>query len=477
MKRLLTLLLCLAAFLPLLASCQVPNTGDTNETTTQNQNQTPPGGSSEDDKNNGTDGGNDDALVEKEVYGYWFSDAANVAMEIIKESNAVKFYSLSAGYYEYYKIDDATYLYNKEEEKLTLRLDEKDYDFVFDPYEDSLTLNTTVYVRKNEPPKEHPSYQFPSYAEMNLSGILTLPDYKAMDIREIALAEARMNIFQEHHTSGFSTAVEITDRPAQFGDLVEVDFVGKINGETFEGGSSDQGPQQVKILYNSNFIPGFAEGIIGYNIGDTFDVALTFPDDYYEEFAGKDVVFEITLHKIYDVRLTDKQFASYTALPYETYDEWVEAEAGELAGELMLTMLYEEAEIHGELPEETYIYFYQSLLDQAHYTAEYYGMTYEQFCQLYGDPTEKILTQSKSYAINYIIPHAIFAAEELNWTDAEYNTVFAKFVNELVQKYGYSQEDATLYVTNNQPGEVKAEVVITVVIDYLATVAMNPINS
>ncbi len=459
MKRLLCFFLCLVTAVSLLASCQAE---DTTETTTQ---ATPDNGTA-------TKPSDDiDEPIETEVYGYWYSDAANVVMNIIKGGNAVKFYSLSPGYYEYYAVEDATYSYDQAEEKLVLTLNEKDYTFAFDPYEDQLTLDKTVYVREKALPTEHPVYAFPKYGEMDLSGVLTLPNYKEMNIRDIALAEARMQLFENHHSSGFTTAREITDRPAQFGDLVLIDYVGKKNGVAFEGGTAEA--QQVKILYNSGYIPGFAEGIIGHSVGESFEVAVTFPENYSAtELAGADVIFEMTLSTIYDVRLTDEQFATYLNLPYETYEEWVEATAKELAGNLMLTMLYEEATVNGELPEATYIYFYQSYLDQAHYTADYYGMTYEQFCQIYGDRSSTFLSQAKMIATNYVICHIIAANEGLTWTAEEYTAIFDEFVDELVTKYNYSQEDATLYVTNNQLDNLKAELVGRIVADYLAEIGM-----
>ncbi len=465
MKRLLACLLCVVLSLAMLTACQAP-VESTAETTTQS---TP-------DNDNGNDitppNENDDGeSTEPEVYGYWYSAAADVAMDIIKGSNAVKFYSLSAGYYEYYAVADATYTYDQAEETLILTLNEKDYTFTFDPYEDRLALDTTVYVRKDALPTEHPSYTFPKYGEMELSDVLTLPNYKELDIRDIALSEARMQIFEDHHSSGFTTAIEITDRPAQFGDLVVIDYVGKKNGVAFEGGTAEA--QQVKILYNSGYIPGFAEGIIGHSVGESFEVAVTFPENYSAtELAGADVIFEMTLSTIYDVRLTDEQFATYLNLPYETYDEWVEATAMELAGDLMLTMLYDECVVNGELPGETYLYFYQSYLDQAHYFADYYGMTYEDFCKYYGDYESEFLEKAQMYAKYYIIYYVIAEAEGLTWTEEEYNTVFSEFVDDLVTDYGYSQEDAALYVTNNQQDNVYAEVVGRIVTNYLAELVM-----
>ena len=83
------------------------------------------------------------------------------------------------------------------------------------------------------------------------------------------------------------------ERPIEIGDRPTVDYLGKIDGVPFEGGSA-QG-QSIEIV-ESNFIPGFAAGIVGMTAGQTKDVEAKFPDDYQNaELAGKTAVFTITI--------------------------------------------------------------------------------------------------------------------------------------------------------------------------------------
>lgn len=89
---------------------------------------------------------------------------------------------------------------------------------------------------------------------------------------------------------------EVTDRAAQMTDTVNIDFTGKMDGKEFEGGTA-QGYDLT--LGSHQFIPGFEEGVVGMNIGETKDVPVTFPEDYQaEELKGKEAVFTVTLHKI-----------------------------------------------------------------------------------------------------------------------------------------------------------------------------------
>ncbi len=84
------------------------------------------------------------------------------------------------------------------------------------------------------------------------------------------------------------------------GDTVNIDYVGYIDGVEFEGGSTD-GAGTDLVIGSGTYIDGFEEGIIGHTVGETFDLNLSFPDDYWNtEYAGKDVVFTVTLNEIYE---------------------------------------------------------------------------------------------------------------------------------------------------------------------------------
>lgn len=87
-----------------------------------------------------------------------------------------------------------------------------------------------------------------------------------------------------------------TPRPTQKDDVVVIDFVGKINGEAFEGGSAND---HHLALGSNSFIPGFEDQLIGKNVGDDVLVGVTFPEDYgNKEFAGKAATFEVKIKEV-----------------------------------------------------------------------------------------------------------------------------------------------------------------------------------
>jgi trigger factor len=99
------------------------------------------------------------------------------------------------------------------------------------------------------------------------------------------------------------------DREARLGDVLTMDYEGKIDGVAFDGGTASG---QVTELDEERFIPGFATGIAGMKAGETKDVTATFPADYgAEHLAGKDAVFTITVHdvKAFELPALDDEFA------------------------------------------------------------------------------------------------------------------------------------------------------------------------
>ena len=89
--------------------------------------------------------------------------------------------------------------------------------------------------------------------------------------------------------------ISVEDRPSANGDIVTIDFEGFVDGAAFEGGKGEDYDLE---LGSGSFIPGFEEQCEGHNVGDRFDVNVTFPEEYAEELAGKPAVFKITLKSV-----------------------------------------------------------------------------------------------------------------------------------------------------------------------------------
>lgn len=128
---------------------------------------------------------------------------------------------------------------------------------------------------------------------------VTLGEYKNQTIQfdEYKVPEDALEMELESIRSRFATIKPIEeDRPAGDKDLAVIDFEGFVNNELIERGS---GKNYTLDLGHSNFIPGFAEGIIGHKKGEEFTIDVTFPENYSEEkLKGAKAQFKIKLHEL-----------------------------------------------------------------------------------------------------------------------------------------------------------------------------------
>ena len=154
---------------------------------------------------------------------------------------------------------------------------------------------------------------------------VTLPDnYTALPIKKSDITPSAEDIQAQvdNLLAQYATTQEVTGRAAQSGDIVNIDYAGTVDGVAFTGGTY-QGYDLT--LGSGSFIPGFEDQIIGHNVGDTFDVNVTFPDGYDDStdsegntivLSGKAAVFSVTLNSI-----------SESVTP-ELTDAWVDANFG-----------------------------------------------------------------------------------------------------------------------------------------------------
>ncbi len=135
------------------------------------------------------------------------------------------------------------------------------------------------------------SYEaLPEIPEVDLSGV-TL-EKLVVKAEDEAVAEALENLAQN------AQEFEARDEAAasEDGDQVVIDFLGKVDGEAFEGGAADDYPL---VLGSNSFIPGFEEQLVGVKAGDEKDVSVTFPEEYQaEHLAGKEAVFSCTIKEV-----------------------------------------------------------------------------------------------------------------------------------------------------------------------------------
>lgn len=156
---------------------------------------------------------------------------------------------------------------------------------------------------------------------------VTLKQYKGLTVQaeevlpDLDQVEKTLTNYQNKR----ATLVPVEDRPAQLGDVVVVDFVGRIKNEAgeleeFEGGS---GSDYTIELEAGRFIPGFVEGMVGMALGESKDLEIAFPEDYGQaNLAGKPVIFSVTMKELKEKELPelDDDFAQDVS-EFETLEE------------------------------------------------------------------------------------------------------------------------------------------------------------
>ena len=167
--------------------------------------------------------------------------------------------------------------------------DKMDFDMVSISKEDGVEFKVTVTT----------------YPEITVGEYKGLKAEKVIAKVEDSEIDAQINAMADRN----SRMVEVTDRAAKMGDTVVIDFEGFKDGVAFDGGKAEGHSLE---LGSGSFIPGFEEQLVDHNIGDEFDITVTFPEEYgAEDLAGKEAVFKIKLHeiKVRELPEIDDEFA------------------------------------------------------------------------------------------------------------------------------------------------------------------------
>ncbi|MCQ2567780.1 MAG: trigger factor [Mogibacterium sp.] len=225
---------------------------------------------------------------------------------------------------------------------------------------------------------------------------------------------------------------------------INIDYCGSIDGVEFDGGSAEG----VDVdMADNNFIDGFAEGILGHEAGTTFDIHVTFPENYgAEELAGKDAVFKITVNYIEEEsapEYNDEWVKKNT--DFDTVEEFEKSlkeeilnnkstdSANDQRAELFNRILDDSEVI--EYPEKEYNNRYNKIVETyknyamssdtewADYLSDEMGMTEKEF----DDMAEKT---AKSAVKQELVLHAIAAAEEIAPSKDDYRSYLDKLLED-----------------------------------------------
>lgn len=280
--------------------------------------------------------------------------------------------------------------------------------------------------------------------------VTSLFEYKGIELSAVkeTVDDEYINSYIDFILSQYPDYVEVTDRPIGYGDTANIDYVGKdMNGVAFEGGTA-QGYDLV--IGSGMFVPGFEDGLVGYNAGDTVDVELTFPENYHNaDLAAQDVVFTVTINKVttpQPAELTDEFVAQFGNTSVEEFRNSVVVALEESANETfendlqkqVIDIILEENEFAEEVPEALFNYYKDQIYANFETYAANYGLDVETYVEQSGMPKEEFEENLKNGATEStreaLVCKMIADKEGISVTDEE----LEQGIQENYMNFGYA---------------------------------------
>ena len=278
-----------------------------------------------------------------------------------------------------------------------------------------------------------------------------LGEYKGMEAarEDVKVSDEAIDAEIKKALEGQARETEVTDRAAEMGDEVVFDFDGYVDGVAFAGGKSEN--YELK-LGSGAFIPGFEEQIAGKNIGENFDVNVTFPADYHaEELAGKEAVFKCLVHaiKVRELPELDDEFVKDVS-EFDTVDEYRADVAAKLQAEAdkaedakvdaqLMDKLVEMME--ADIPEVMFTNEVENMMRDYETRLRYQGLDMEMFMKYTGQTADDMKAQFRPQAEKQVKTRlaleAVAAAEAFEATAEEIDAEYTK----IAEAYGVKVED------------------------------------
>ena len=298
-----------------------------------------------------------------------------------------------------------------------------------------------------------------------------ISSYKGMKIKQFAYTvkdeevDAEIARVQDRN----ARKVEITDRAAQNGDIVNIDFVGTVDGVKFDGGEAEGFDL---TLGSGQFIPGFEDQVVGMNIGESKDVNVTFPENYQaENLKGKAAVFAVKLNKIQGKELpevTDEFIKEATGS--ETVEEYkaktrerLQAQADRRSNDATENSILEAiaANTEAEIPQAMIEREIDSLVQKFEYQLMYQGLKLQDYLDFLKVSVEDFRKnyeeQAKKNVLSQLIISQLIKEENIEATEEE---VDAK-VAEQAESVNKTAEEYKKNMDPRQFDYIRSDIVIT----------------
>lgn len=345
-------------------------------------------------------------------------------------------------------------------------------DAFYDAYSKALNENEEIF------PVDEPKVDIDGvnddgvafHATVTVKPEVTLGDYKGIKLDKVeynvTVDDVQAEIDRTRKQAG--RRVEVTDRAVENGDIVNLDYSGSADGVKFDGGTA-QG--QELVIGSGSFIPGFEDGMVGMNVGETKDITVKFPENYHaENLAGKDAVFTVTVNKIEKEELPElnDEFAKEVS-KFDTLDEYRADVEKRLTEEntrradaenenKLVEAIVNNASV--EIPSCMIEHQLDHIVEEMRYRLSYMyrGMKLEDYLKYTGGTIEELREARKADAERDVKTRltleAIVKAENLDVTDAE---VEAEIVR-MAQAQGKSADELKKHVDARQTEYIRNDI-------------------
>jgi len=319
-------------------------------------------------------------------------------------------------------------------------------------------------------------------AEVHTKPQVDAPDYNGITYTQpdITITDEEVNAEVDRNREANARIHAIDDRPAQDGDIVNIDFEGFADGIAFPGGAAEGFEL---VLGSGSFIPGFEDQIIGKNLDDVFDVDVTFPEEYHaEDLAGKAAIFKVTLHDIQhkEIPEADDDFAQEVS-EFDTLDEYKadikskilehkQTDADRIIENQLLSGLAKR--VSANIPQPMLDQENERLMRDFANRVQGQGMHFGQYMQMMGMDINGLRNmyadQARENVLIRLALEAIIKKEGLETSDEEYDEELTRLAEM------HRMEKATLLesVNEDEADAIKQDVKAKKAIDMIRAVAV-----
>lgn len=314
-------------------------------------------------------------------------------------------------------------------------------------------------------------------AEVYTKPDVTLGTYKGVEIEKVSYkvtdadVDAEIASMRERN----SRMVTVEGRAAENGDITTIDYEGFVDGVAFEGG---KGTDHELTLGSGAFIPGFEDQIVGKSVGETFDVNVTFPEEYHaEDLKGKAAVFTVTLKgiKVKELPEADDEFAKDVS-EFDTLEALkadIRAKKEKDASERTKREIEDRAlaaAVEGatiDLPEVMVDNKVQQMLEDYEYRLKSQGIDmklYLQYTQMTADQLkEQMRPSAREQVLGALVLEKITEVEHIEATDEDVEAEF----NKIAETYKM-EKDKIRELMNANIDAMKQDIKTNKALDLLA---------